>query len=123
MIELLFSILISNAKVERLFSLMNRVKTDSRAALGEETLNSLTRLRMEGPKLEEYDPMPAIQLWASSATRRPNQRKRKSYRPWEAAKKSKVLIDHSSTDESTDEDENSDLPEDGTVIRELAELE
>ena len=123
LIELLFTIPISNAKVERLFSLMNRVKTDSRAALGEETLNSLTRIRMEGPKLEDYDPMPAIQLWASSATRRPNQRKRKSYRPREAAKKSKVLIDHSSTDDSADEDKDSDFPEDGTVIRELAELE
>lgn len=102
---------------------MNRVKTDSRAALGEETLNSLTRIRMEGPKLEDYDPMPAIQLWASSATHRPNQRKRKSYRPREAAKKSKVLINDSSTDDSADEDEDSDVPEDGTVIRELAELE
>ena len=33
LVELIFSIPISNAKVERLFSLMNRVKTDSRAAL------------------------------------------------------------------------------------------
>ena len=50
--ELLFSIPISNAKVERLFSLMNRIKTDSRATLGESTLNSLIRISMEGPKFE-----------------------------------------------------------------------
>jgi hypothetical protein len=34
--ELLFSIPISNAKVERLFWLMNRIKTDFRATLGRE---------------------------------------------------------------------------------------
>ncbi|KAJ7373230.1 hypothetical protein OS493_012818 [Desmophyllum pertusum] len=39
LVELLFSIPISNAKVERLFLLMNRVKTDSQATLGEDTLN------------------------------------------------------------------------------------
>ena len=34
LVELLFCIPISNAKVERLFSLMKRVKMDSRASLG-----------------------------------------------------------------------------------------
>lgn len=80
LVELLFSIPISNAKVERLFSLMNRVKTDSRAALGEDTVDSLTRIRMEGPKLENYDRTLTIQLWASTAARRPNQPKRKTCR-------------------------------------------
>ena len=62
LVELLLSIPISNAKVERMFSLMNRVKTDSRAALSEHTLKNLIRIRMEGPPLEEFDPTPAIQL-------------------------------------------------------------
>lgn len=123
LVELLFSIPISNAKVERLFSLMNRVKIDSRAALGEDTLNSLTRIHMEGPKLEDYDPTPAIQLWASTATRRPHQSKRKTYRPRDAVsvKRGRVLIDESSTDDSAAEDE--DREEDGTLIPELEELE
>ena len=34
---------------------MNRVKTDSRAALSEHTLNNLVTIRMEGPPLEEFD--------------------------------------------------------------------
>ena len=106
LVELLFSIPISNAKVERLFSLMNHVKTDSWATLGEDTLNHLIRIRMEGPPFEEYDPTPAIQLWASSASRRPNQRRRKHYKARESAKRGKVLIDGSSTEESSDSEED-----------------
>lgn len=102
LVELLFSIPISNAKVERLFSLMNHVKTDSRAALSENTLNNLIRIRMEGPSFEQYDPTAAIDLWATTITRRPNQRERKKYKKRESAKKRKVLIDGSSTDESSD---------------------
>ena len=64
LVELLLSIPISNAKVERMFSLMNRVRTDFRASLSENTLNNLIRIQMEGPPLEEFDPTPAIQLWA-----------------------------------------------------------
>jgi hypothetical protein len=37
LVELIFSFAISNAKVERLFFLMNRVKTDSQAALSANT--------------------------------------------------------------------------------------
>lgn len=131
LVELLFSIPISNAKVERLFSLMNRVKTDSRAMLSENTLNSLITIRMEGSKLEDYDPMPAIQLWASTATRRPHQKERKTYRPRDAVKRHKVLIDDSSTDDSTSEyddgadsaDDGPNVQGDGTLIPELEELE
>ncbi|KAL9977889.1 hypothetical protein ACROYT_G015347 [Oculina patagonica] len=90
---------------------MNRVKTDSRAGC-KESLNSLNRIRKEGQKLKDYNHIPAIQLWASPVTRRPNQTKRKSYRPQEAAKKSKVLIDHFSTDDSTDKDKDIDVLED-----------
>ena len=107
-VELLLSIPISNAKVERMFSLMNRVKTDSQAALSEHTLNNLVRIRMEGPPLEEFDPTPAIQLWASSANRHPNQRARKQYNSRDSAKRPKVLIEHddSSPEESYDTDDN-----------------
>lgn len=133
LVELLFSIPISNAKVERLFLLMNRVKTDSCATLGENTLHSLTRIRMEGPNLEDYDLTPAIKLWASSATRRPHQKRRKTYRPREAGKRHKVLIDEieSSSDESATEYDNDvqsaveghDVLRDNTVMELIPELE
>ena len=120
LVELLFSIPISNAKVERMFSLMNRVKTDSRASLGENTLNNLIRIRMEGPPIEEFDPTPAIQLWAISATRRPNQKGRRHYKPRESSKRQKVLIDRSSTEESSDTEEEE---REQALIAELDELE
>nr|XP_047135399.1 E3 SUMO-protein ligase KIAA1586-like [Hydra vulgaris] len=42
-VELLFTLPVSNAKVERLFSLMNRVKTDTRNSLKEKRLENLIR--------------------------------------------------------------------------------
>ena len=63
-----FFLPISNAKVERLFSLMNRVKTDSLASLSENTLNHLIRIKMEGPPFQDDDPTPAIKLWVTSTT-------------------------------------------------------
>ena len=104
-----------------MFSLMNRVKTDSRAALSEHTLSNLVRMRMEGSPLEEFDPTPAIQLWASSANCSPNQRARKQYNSRDSAKRPKVLIeqDDSSPEESYDTDDN----EENELIKELEDLE
>ena len=129
LVKLLLSIPISNAKVERIFSLMNRVRTDFRASLSENTLNNLIRIQMEGPPLEEFDTTPAIQLWAMGATCRLNQRERKHYSARESKNRRKVLIDASSTEESpgTDSEEDferEDKDEGGKVlIAELDELE
>ena len=49
LVKLLFILPVSNAKVERLFSLMNRVKTDTRNSLSKDRLSSLLRICMEGP--------------------------------------------------------------------------
>ena len=64
LVELLFAIPISNAKVERLFSLMNRVKPETRATLSESTLNNLVTIWAEGPELQDYDPTPAHLIMA-----------------------------------------------------------
>ena len=72
--ELLFCLPISNVKVERLFSLMGRIKTDSRSSLGETRLNSLIRIVMEGPTLETFDAAAAMELWVNDSVRRPNQK-------------------------------------------------
>ena len=130
LVELLFAIPISIAKVERLFSLMNYVKTETRATLSESTLNNLVTIRAEGPELQDYDPTPAIESWLSTAHRRPNQKTRRKYKSQGAAKKSKALIDNSSTEESSAEDEENsgneeaDIGEDSNaLITELYELE
>ena len=95
LVELLFSIPISNAQVERLFSLMNRIKTDSRATLGESALISLIRISMEGPKFEEYDPTSAIHLWTDITTHRTCQKQCKQYKRKDSSKERKVLINDS----------------------------
>lgn len=110
-VELLFTIPISNAKVERLFSLMKRVKRDSRASLNESTLNSLIRISSEGPALDEFDPNPAIELWATSAIRRSNQKARKPYKKKEMQGKRKVFIDDLSLSGSSEEGDDSDTAE------------
>ena len=108
---------------------MNRVRTDFRASLSENTLNNLIRIQMEGPPLEEFDTTPAIQLWAMGATRRLSQRERKHYSARESKNRRKVLIDASSTEESPGTDSEEDLEredkdEGGKVlIAELDELE
>lgn len=132
LVELLFAIPISNAKVERLFSLMNCVKTDSRATLSQNTLSNLVRIRMEGPKFEDYDPTPAIKLWASTVIHRPQQSKRKRYQWRTKVKKSKVMIDDdisdsAAEDSSAEEDNEENETESGVrevgLIPELEDLE
>ena len=52
-----------NAKLERMFSRMNRVKTDYRNRLGRERLDSCLRIVEEGPTLQNFNPNKAIDLW------------------------------------------------------------
>ena len=102
LVELLFCLPVSNAKVERLFSLMNRVKTDSRASLGESRINSLLRIVMEGPTIDDFDPIPAIDLWATDAVRRPNQHPTGCYTPREKKNRPTTLMDIPEVDFSED---------------------
>lgn len=70
LVEFLFFIFIFNVKVERLFSLMNRVKIDFRVMFGENIFNSFIRIRMDGSNFEDYDFISVIKLWVFSVTRR-----------------------------------------------------
>ena len=63
-VKLLFTLPVSNAKIKKLFSLMNRIKTDSRNSLSQQRLSSILQICMEGPTSQEFDPKPAIQLWS-----------------------------------------------------------
>lgn len=104
LVELLFTLPVSNAKVERLFSIMNRVKTDTRNSLKEKRLQNLVRVSFQGKDSNVFDLSPAIELWANDVVRRPTQSERKNYS--KRAKKTglKTLIDlDSSSDESNNE--------------------
>ena len=78
-VELLFCLPVSNAVVERLFSMTKRIMTRLRCSLGQIRLNHLIQINL-GPSLKEFDAMPAIDIWARKTTRRPNQRERKRYK-------------------------------------------
>ena len=78
LVELLFTLPASNAKVKQLFSLMKRIKTDARNFLSKDRFSSLLRVCIEGPSLQDFDPKPSMTLWNDAVVaRRPNQGKRK----------------------------------------------
>lgn len=61
---------------EKIFSLMNRIKTYLRASLSQPILCSLIIICMEGPECDLFHPTPAITLWNDSVkARRPNRKK------------------------------------------------
>ena len=79
--QLLFSLPISTAKVERLFSILKAIKSERRTSLHCSTLNDLLEINVEGPPLASFSADEAIDLWWNACTgRRPNQKPRKEYR-------------------------------------------
>ena len=60
---------LSNASCERAFSTMKRVKSDWRCGLNAKTLDQLVRISLMGPKLNEFNPKPAVRRWWLSGQR------------------------------------------------------
>ena len=50
----------TNAKLEHVFSRMNRVKTDRRSSLNSYRLDVLLRISEDGPSLDEFNPGASI---------------------------------------------------------------
>ena len=69
-IEILLVTPFSNAKLERMFSRMARVKSDWRNRLGRDRLDALLRIGEEGPPCEDFDPNPSIDKWFEASVRR-----------------------------------------------------
>ena len=69
----------TNAKVERMFSRMKRVKTDWRNKLGRDRLESLLRISEEGVSIDDYNPDRAIEQWYQEKVRRISSAKSHSY--------------------------------------------
>ena len=61
---------IHTADVERTFSQLKIIKTRVRNRMLEKTLDSLLRIAIEGPKLEEFDAKRAVDIWAKKKKRR-----------------------------------------------------
>ena len=72
LIELIFTIPFSNGRLERCFLQLRLVKTNRRCSLGEDHLDHLVRIRIEGPPLDKWDPTNAVRCWWTDKTRRVN---------------------------------------------------
>lgn len=68
-IELLLITPFTNAKLERVFSRMNRVKTDSRNRLSQKRLDTSIRVSEEGVEISKFNPDPYIQKWYGDKVR------------------------------------------------------
>ena len=112
----LFEILLitpfSNAKLERMFSCMLRVKNDWRNRLGAERLEALLRISEDGPSIEDFNPDDSINAWYNEKVRRlsakPHKypKKRKSNATGNSAIN---LITLSDLENSSDEEDENDL--------------
>ena len=60
----------SSAEAERVFSTMKRIKSPLRNRLNTSTLDNLIRISMVGPELEDWDPIPSMQIWQSCGNRK-----------------------------------------------------
>ena len=80
LIEISFCLPVTTAKLERSFSMLNRVKTDTWAAMGIDCVENLLRIGQEGPPLSSFHPLPAMDHWFGKKVRRPNQRKKRFYK-------------------------------------------
>ena len=70
LIEILLIIPFTNVKVERMFSRMNRIKSDWRNRLNQDTLDDLLRISEDGPTLDDFNPDVAIDKWFTKKVRR-----------------------------------------------------
>ena len=68
--ELIFSLPLSNDQLERCFSRLKIIKTNRRSCLGEDKLENLIRIQLEGPLLQQWDASRAVELWWTDKSRR-----------------------------------------------------
>ena len=72
----------TNAKLERIFSCMNRVKTNWCSSLSRDRLDVLLRISEDGPSLEGFNPDVSIDCWYTDKVRclntGPHKRKKSS---------------------------------------------
>lgn len=81
-IDLVLALPASSAEVERGFSQLKILKSDIRSTLSEERLNDLLAVKLLSADIQNFDPLPAIELWNTSSvrTRRPLLKDRASQR-------------------------------------------
>ena len=63
LVEIMLTISMSTAIVERVFSHMNNVKESTRTLLGNKNLNNLLEIKINGPSLAAFSPLEGILYW------------------------------------------------------------
>ena len=111
---LLFTLPVSNAAVERLFSLMKRLKTSVRSVLGNDLLNASIRI-CNGPPPDSFDPTSSLKKFMEIKNRRPKQRKRAPYKPRRKEKQVETLMDILSDEEDMEEEDEEEEHSDGDI--------
>ena len=109
-IELLLILPFTNAKVERNFSRLNRVKSDARNRVGQTRLETLLRIGEEGESIELFEPDKYIDVWYQDKVRRFSGAKKRKYpknRSNPGASTSKVAT-YSLSDLESESDEDDD---------------
>ena len=67
-VEICLLLPITNAKLERMFSRMKRVKSDWRSSLSRRgRLDTLLRISEEGPSIADFNPATSIDAWYADA--------------------------------------------------------
>ena len=80
LVRLLFTLPVSNGKLERVFSTLKLIKVDKRSLLANDTLDDLLVLNTDRVPMKEFKPDRSIHMWWNAKTRRPNQHPRKVYK-------------------------------------------
>ena len=68
LVEIMLTISMSTAIVERGFSHMNNIKDSTRTVLGNDTLNNLLEIKINGPSVADFSPEESILHWYDSTT-------------------------------------------------------
>lgn len=103
-VELLFSLPMSNGRLERIFSQLKLLKSKSRTRLTSDSLDQLVRITVEGPSLQNWNAAGALDLWFNDKSRRVHQNSQKSKTQLEPCSLQRVLLDETTADSLNLED-------------------
>ena len=97
-IELLLITPFTNAKLERVFSRINQIKTESRNRLGQERLDTQIHVREEGVNIIEFNPDPHIEKCYANKVRLINWAKPRNYPSKRRSVDFSTSVDHTVMD-------------------------
>ena len=104
MIRFLFTVSVSNAKLERMFSRLKHIKTNFCCSLGVKHLENILKIVEEVSSWGNFDLISAMKKWSIDRIRRTAEEKES--RSYQSRNSAKVNVKSLSDDDSYDEKEN-----------------